>query len=84
MVSDVIEFSTNQKTVNSFLVFQRYLGNGKGFLDEFFCIAFRKFFRIFYNRVSTNRTPSKAQRAQFKKHAVVSLFIFVSVSYKGY
>jgi len=26
---------------------QRYLDNGKEFLDEIFCIAFRKFFRIF-------------------------------------
>jgi len=56
MVSDVIEFSTNQKTVK-FSVFQRYLVNGNDFLDEIFCIAFRKGFRIFCNRVSTNRTP---------------------------
>jgi len=51
MVSDVIEFSTNQKTVNFFMVFQRYLGNGKEFLDEIFCIAFRKIFRIFYKGI---------------------------------
>jgi len=38
MVSDVIEFSTNQKAVNFFFVFQRYLGNGKEFLDEIFSL----------------------------------------------
>jgi len=51
MVSDVLEFSINQKTVNLFSVIKRFLGNGKEFLDELFCIAFRKIFRIFSNRV---------------------------------
>jgi len=30
-----------------FLVFHQYLGNGKEFLDEFFCIAFRKISEFF-------------------------------------
>jgi len=41
MVSNVIEFSTNHKMVNFFGC------NGKEFLDEIFCIAFRKIFRNF-------------------------------------
>jgi len=47
MVIDVI------REGNTF-VFLRFLGNGKKFSGEIFCIAFRKNFQIIYNRVSTN------------------------------
>jgi len=56
MVSGVIDFSTNQKAVN-FLVFQRYLGNGKKFLDEIFCIAFRNFSEFFTIELLPIRPP---------------------------
>jgi len=71
MVSDVIEFSTNQKTVNLLLVFQRYLDNGKEFFDEIFCIAFRKVFRIFTIDLLPIGPPFNANE-KFRSNAINS------------
>jgi len=46
MVSDAVEFSTNQKTVNFFRIFNDISVTNKEFLVAIFCIAFRKIFQI--------------------------------------
>jgi len=44
MVIDVIEVSTNQKSVNC--VFCEFFGNGKEFLDETFCVVSKFYLRV--------------------------------------
>jgi len=46
-------------------IFLRLLGIRSNFLTKTFCIAFRKCFRFFYRRVSTNRSPSLCSHYQF-------------------
>jgi len=50
MVIDVI-------TERNQFVFWRFLGNGKEFSSEIFALRSENFFRIFYNKISTNHSP---------------------------
>jgi len=47
MVSDVIEFSTNQKTVNFFRFFKDFLVTVRNFKTKFFAMRSKKFFEFF-------------------------------------
>jgi len=84
MVSDVIKFSTNQKTVNFFRFLNNFLVTVRNFWTKFFALRSEKFTKFFYNGVSTNHTPPhslmtpKESRVMSFKQYVETMFIKIS------